>query len=144
MKSGKIHDELATRKNQITLQRLAQQNRPLFILSCGSLAASFAFLSMALLLSFTQIAFSAYTGYLALGLVFAGAFILVMTLMIFGPKGLLCKQYSKELEQQNLEELSVEELQKLIDFHRSQKNFDAADHASKYLILKLENNETDS
>ena len=77
-------------------------------------------------------------------LIFGGVFIVTISLMMFGPKGIMPKQYSKQLERQNLEDLSEEELHTLIDFHRSQKNFDAADHASKYLMLKLDNNESDS
>ena len=141
MKPDKIHDELAIIKNRLTLQRLAQHNLPLLIMSGASLALSLVFLMLALLSSLTKMAFSSYMGYMALGFICTGIFIMMTTLMLFGPKGILAKKYSNQLERQNLDELSEEELQTLISFHHSQKNFDAADRASKYLMLKVESDE---
>jgi hypothetical protein len=143
MKPDKIHDELATIKKQLTLQKLSQNNLPLFITSMVSLAGSVAFFGLCLLAGL-KMSFGGLLNYLALAMIFGGVFIVTISLMMFGPKGIMPKQYSKQLERQNLEDLSEEELHTLIDFHRSQKNFDAADHASKYLMLKLDNNESDS
>lgn len=143
MKTDKIHDELALLQKQLTLQKLSQHNLPLFITSMISLTGAIAFLALCLL-SGLKMGFGGLMNYLALAMIFAGVFIVTISIMIFGPNGIMLKQYSKQLERQNLEELSEEELHTLIDFHRNQKNFDAADHASKYLMLKLENNESDS
>lgn len=143
MKPDKIHDELATIQKQLTLQKLSQHNLPLFIASIVSLAGTVAFFGLCLL-SGLKMSFGGLLNNFALALIFAGVFIVSISLMIFGPNGIMAKQYSKQLERQNLEELSEEELHTLIDFHRSQKNLDAADHASKYLMLKLEKNESEN
>ncbi|MCW5824392.1 MAG: hypothetical protein KIT34_16425 [Cyanobacteria bacterium TGS_CYA1] len=141
MKPDKIHDELAVIKEHMTLQKMAKHNMPLFAISMVSLAASIALFTVAILASVVHNVGSFFT-FLAFAFICAGTFIITSTLLLFGPKGVIVKNYSKQLERQNLEELSEEELHTLIDFHRSQKNFEAADHASKYLMLKLENEET--
>ncbi len=94
----RLHDELAIIKNQLTLQRLAQHNLPLLVMSGASLALSLVFLMLAVLSSVTKMAFSSLMGYMALGFICTGIFIMMTTLMLFGPKGILAKKYSNQLE----------------------------------------------
>lgn len=82
-------------------------------------------------------------GFIALGLICTGIALIFFTLLLFGPKGAMAKQYSKRLERQNLDALSDEELHTLIEFHTNQKNLDAADQVSKYLMLKVDKDEAE-
>lgn len=126
----------------MTLQKMAKHNMPLFVISMGSLAVSIALFSVCFLSSIMAIGLTNSFTYLALAFVFSGIFLMTASFLLFSPKGVILKNHSKQLERQNLEELSEEELHALIDLHRSQKNFEAADRASKYLILKVENEES--
>ncbi|MDX2107956.1 MAG: hypothetical protein SFY67_16255 [Candidatus Melainabacteria bacterium] len=137
MKPDKIHDELAIIKDHLTLQKLAKHNTPLFAISMVSLAASIALFTVAILASVVHNLSSFFT-FLAFAFICAGACVITSTLLFFGPKGVLAKRYSKQLEQQDLHKLSEEELHTLIDFHRNLKNFEAADQVSKHLMLKVE------
>ncbi len=137
MKPDKIHEELAVIKDHLTLQKLAKHNTPLFAIWMISLAASIALFTVCLLSGVVHILSSFFT-FLAFALICSGIFITSSTLLFFGPKGVLAKRYSKQLERQDLDELSEEELHTLIDFHRNQKNFEAADRVSKFLMLKLD------
>lgn len=125
------------------MQKLARHNLPLFLTVAGSLAGAVIFFALCVISGLTSMSFGALMAYLALAMIFGGVFIGSVSILLFSPKGILAKNESKHLERQDLDELTEEELNALIDFHRSQKNFDAADSASKYLMLKVENNETE-
>lgn len=140
MKPDKIHEELAVIKDHLTLQKLAKHNTPLFAISMVSLAASIALFTVCLLSSVVHL-LSAFFTFLAFAFICTGIFIVSSTFLFFGPKGVLAKRYSKQLERQDLDKLSADELHTLIDFHRNLNNLEAADQASKHLMLKLENDE---
>lgn len=143
MKPDKIHDQLTVIKDHLTLQKLAKHNTPLFAISMASLAASIALFTVCLLASTVHI-LSAFFTFHAFALICTGICIITTTLLFFGPKGVLAKRYSKQLERQDLHKLSEEELHTLIDFHRNLKNFEAADHVSKHLMLKVEAEDPES
>lgn len=138
MKPDKIHDDLAIIKDHLTLQKLAKHNKPLFVISMGSFAISFTLFTVCCLSGLMAVSLSNFFAYIAFAFIFAGIFLVTTTLLLYGPKGVFAKRYSKQLEKQNLDELSVDELHTLIDFHHNQKNFEAADRVSKFLMLKLD------
>lgn len=141
MKPSKIDDELATIQQAITLQKLAKHNLPLFIGAVSGLGGGLVFFLWAAMSAVRSAGLPGMFSFIALGLICTGIAILMLTLLLFGPKGAMAKQYSKKLERQNLDELSNEQLHTLIEFHTNQKNLDAADQVSKYLMLKVDKEE---
>ncbi len=149
MKPDKLDSELATiqqmmkRQDHMSLQKIAQHNLPLFICSMGGLAAGLVFTMYAVLTMATKmtIATSGFFMFVAGACISFGLAIVLFTLLFFGPKGVMAKNYSKAMENEDLSTLSVEQLNTLIEFHRFHKNLEAADRASKFLVLKVDSEE---
>lgn len=143
MKPDKINDELATIQNSMTLQKLARHNLPLFVGATSGLAGGIIFFMWTAMSAARAAGHQAMFSFIALGLICTGIALVFFTLLLFGPKGAMSKNLSKRLERQKLDELNEEELHTLIEFHSSQKNLDAADQVSKYLMLKVDKDEAE-
>jgi hypothetical protein len=127
--------EIAAMQKQVTLQQLWRRNPPAFIFGAVAIIGSMlTILQGLMMLGLAQAITKGALITLAMGLLLLGVTVAVLSMSIYGPKGLLIKKRSHALENAELSSLSMDELHALCDFQREQGNIAEAERISKHLL----------
>jgi hypothetical protein len=127
--------EIASQQNQLTLQKLARRNPAGFIFAVVAIIGAICIIAQSLyMMAFALAITKAAVMTLALGLLLLGGTVAILSMSMFGPRGLLSKNRSHALENAELSTLSMDELHALCDFQREQGNIAEAERISKHLL----------